>query len=195
MSDQQTNAPLPGWYPDADGAVRWWDGGAWTEHVGQLPAGPAPLLERPRIADDAPVDSWWTWALALFPVLAGVGVSLVTTPLWHLTDPAAYAAISPIEVLMLLPLQLGLSFLVWGVSLFFCYRDHQRLLALGVERPFHWAFGLFGAIVYLIGRHVVLRTVSRTPGAPMWVAAVLNAVLLVVTLVWSVWITIESVGY
>jgi hypothetical protein len=23
----------PGWYDDAHGAMRWWDGAAWTEHV------------------------------------------------------------------------------------------------------------------------------------------------------------------
>ena len=25
-------APPPGWYPDAAGGVRWWDGLRWTEH-------------------------------------------------------------------------------------------------------------------------------------------------------------------
>ena len=26
-------APEAGWYPDGQGATRWWDGTAWTEHV------------------------------------------------------------------------------------------------------------------------------------------------------------------
>src|SRR5690349_18272813 len=39
------NAQRPGWYPDpADGSqMRYWDGSAWTEHVGpRYPAVPGP---------------------------------------------------------------------------------------------------------------------------------------------------------
>jgi hypothetical protein len=40
----------PGWYPDAQGQQRYWDGNQWTEHVGGAGAGaaatspPSPLL-------------------------------------------------------------------------------------------------------------------------------------------------------
>ena len=34
--------PPPGWYMDAQGASRWWDGVSWTEHV-QHTGPPAPL--------------------------------------------------------------------------------------------------------------------------------------------------------
>ena len=34
----QVTAPVPaGWYPDAEGNQRWWDGQHWTEHVVQTP--------------------------------------------------------------------------------------------------------------------------------------------------------------
>ncbi|MCJ1715415.1 DUF2510 domain-containing protein [Curtobacterium sp. VKM Ac-2922] len=38
--------PPPGWYADAQGSNRWWDGMQWTEHVQQSapPAPPAPGL-------------------------------------------------------------------------------------------------------------------------------------------------------
>ena len=38
-----SGSPTPGWYPDPqdDRRQRWWDGGAWTEHV-QAPAAPGP---------------------------------------------------------------------------------------------------------------------------------------------------------
>lgn len=35
MTTQQHAAP--GWYPDATGVIRWWDGQAWTAHVQPQP--------------------------------------------------------------------------------------------------------------------------------------------------------------
>src|SRR5690349_16885522 len=32
----------PGWYDDGHGALRWWDGTQWTEHVAQPDAEPSP---------------------------------------------------------------------------------------------------------------------------------------------------------
>ncbi len=37
----------PGWYDDGHGALRWWDGAAWTEHVAQ----PEPETPAPEGAD------------------------------------------------------------------------------------------------------------------------------------------------
>lgn len=34
----QVTAPVPaGWYPDAEGNQRWWDGNQWTDHVVRTP--------------------------------------------------------------------------------------------------------------------------------------------------------------
>lgn len=50
MTESMTGSALPpaGWYPDAGGPgfARWWDGGAWTEHVQALgPAHAEPLAQ------------------------------------------------------------------------------------------------------------------------------------------------------
>ena len=34
--------PQPGFYPDPSGAMRWWDGNSWTEHVQGGPPPPGP---------------------------------------------------------------------------------------------------------------------------------------------------------
>lgn len=44
MTDEGTPAP-PGWYVDAAGATRWWDGVSWTDHV--APAGGGPAVSPP----------------------------------------------------------------------------------------------------------------------------------------------------
>jgi hypothetical protein len=36
MTNEQTNSPAD-WYPDHEGAMRWWDGQRWTEHVQPAP--------------------------------------------------------------------------------------------------------------------------------------------------------------
>jgi hypothetical protein len=38
----------PGWYPDAHGALRWWDGAQWTEHTATAWAPPQPAAPRRR---------------------------------------------------------------------------------------------------------------------------------------------------
>src|SRR4051794_9629827 len=35
----------PGWYDDGHGAMRWWDGANWTEHVAE--PDPEPMTEQP----------------------------------------------------------------------------------------------------------------------------------------------------
>ena len=45
------SATPPGWYDDGHGALRWWDGLQWTEHV-HVPEQPqaAPVPEAPERA-------------------------------------------------------------------------------------------------------------------------------------------------
>ncbi|WP_282944432.1 DUF2510 domain-containing protein [Cellulomonas endometrii] len=44
MENNESSIPrsVPaGWYPDPDGALRWWDGGGWTERVAPTPGAEA----------------------------------------------------------------------------------------------------------------------------------------------------------
>lgn len=229
MTEQSSVAP--GWYPDGNGATRWWDGSAWTEHVapaqapaaqpavaqqqaeaaaqaqyaqqayapyGGNPQQPAAAsyssvaqpaagpLQRPQIAPDAPVDSFWTWIVAVLP--------FITVPALFLFDFRGYFQASfqgdlyPMSGFMIGILALDLvSLAVTAFVIVSAWRDYRTLLAQGVVRPFHWAFAFLGSIVYLIGRHVVLRKVCRTPGWPLWVHLALQVVMLIVMFIWMAW--------
>lgn len=180
----------PGWYPDAQGAMRWWDGVQWTAHV-QAPTYPNP--ERRRLSDSTPVDNAWVWLVAL--------ASFAFTPMLFLLDMRGYMAsimtgdpTGIINYFIWIIAMNVLSLCLWGFIAIAAYRDHKRLLSLGVERPFHWAFAFLGSTVYLIGRHIVLRKVLRTPGWPLWVHIAALVLYLIVVIVWTAWLMQVAVG-
>src|SRR4051812_15944397 len=70
MTDPTNPAPAPGWYPDASGAQRWWDGRGWTEHVAAPTPAAAAMNERPKLAEGTKVDTVWVWIVALSTLLS-----------------------------------------------------------------------------------------------------------------------------
>jgi hypothetical protein len=85
-------ATAPGWYDDGHGALRWWDGSQWTEHVAQ----PDP---EPAEAGDAPTEAQILAAAEAESVPAhvgapgstpGAGAEPAVAPPGHpVADPAA----------------------------------------------------------------------------------------------------------
>ena len=65
-----------GWYDDpaGGGALRWWDGGAWTEHVHEVQPSPAPSAVPASVPVPAPT------ALPALPTEASDGVIHVVQP-------------------------------------------------------------------------------------------------------------------
>lgn len=196
--------PAPGWYPDGTGAVRWWDGASWTAHTQapaqmqvqpqvQVQAPRAVPLERPRLADHLPVDSVWTWIIALAPFLTLPGLFLIDVRgyLRFLTENDASGAVSYFAGTGILAL---VGWALTALIIVAAFRDSKRLASLGVVRPFHWAFAFLGAVVYLIGRHVVLRKVTRTAGWPLWANVAGLVVTVVVTVFWTIWFMQLALG-
>ncbi len=177
-----TTAVAPGWYPDGSGGRRWWDGQAWTDHV--APAAAAGPLERPALPEGARIDTAWVWVVAVVTWVASV-------PAFFFDFSGYMHGIMTGQVSSALGSVIGYSVVTtvvgWGayaLSVVAAFRDYRHLQAIGVVRPFHWAFTFIGAIVYLIGRHVILRKVSRTAGWPLWVHVALYAVYTIAMLVW-----------
>ncbi len=72
--DGVNNTPA-GWYPQADGSQRYWDGARWTEHV--APAGPPNPTTHPANRPAKPwYKSMWFVLPAIFVVLLAVVVVL-----------------------------------------------------------------------------------------------------------------------
>lgn len=180
---QATNTP-PGWYPDQSGQQRWWDGTQWTDHVQQAyGAGSIADLKAPE------GTSWntvWIWLILFVPLLSLIPLLTID---W--TSYITQAALSATGSLGLLtsPGYLAAIVLGWpiyGLTVFFSYRDFRELTKRGVPRPFHWAFAFISSIVYAIGRSVVVKRRTGHGSIPLWVAIG----TIVLSFVYSIYLTV-----
>lgn len=190
MSEPTTPAAAPGWYPDGSGAQRWWDGRAWTEHV--APVAAAQPFVRPALPEGTKTDNAWIWIVAVASFLG-----LIPLFFWDFNgymraiisiESGSTAEISEwaTNFIVVYLLIISLSAIGYALTVIAAYRDYKHLLALGAVRPFHWAFAFIPyALVYLIGRHVVLRKMTRTSGAPLWVHIALWVVYYVGATIWT----------
>ncbi len=181
-----TDVTPAGWYPDSTspGQQRWWDGTQWTEHV-QEPyvAGAARVaLKAPEGVTGNNAFIWWMVAIYL--------VEIVVTLVYFATfDFSAYMGdvygsaqgdnYSSPYLSMFTPaylIQSLVSLLGYAGLVILAYFDWKDLGLRGVPRPFHWAFGFLGMLVYSIGRSVVVRRRTGTGSAPMVVVLIAFAV-------------------
>ncbi len=191
-------APPPGWYADPNGAptLRWWDGAAWSEHYAPSAA---ITPERPRLAAETKVDGVWIWLVAALP--------LVSIASYFLIDFRGYmqglmtgdigGAMGHFLVGYLASLALGL--ISWGAAVLFAYFDWRDLRAVGVVRPFHWAWAFLAGMVYLIGRVVILRKVTPRGFGPLWAGIAVYVLVFIVSIVWSIlwsnWMMTDMIRY
>lgn len=192
MTDPTVSASAaPGWYPDGSGAQRWWDGRGWTEHV----SAPAPAItatgyERPQLPAGTKVDTVGIWVVALATFLGVIPIFFFDfTGYMRATmslESGSSALASPaVSILAFYAISWTLGLVVWALQVVGAFRDYRHLLSVGAVRPFHWAFAFIPyALVYLIGRHVVLRKMVRTSGAPLWTHVVLLVVMTIGIFVW-----------
>ena len=92
-----------------------------------------------------------------------------------MVDPAYFALI-------------GVGWAVSAATIVLAYFDWRTLTRRGMDRPFHWAWSFLalasgGALVYVIGRSVVVRRRSGRGLAPLWVFVGVEVLALVVVAV------------
>lgn len=194
MTDTPAAAIPAGWYPDAatPGVLRWWDGAAWTAHT----AAAGGSRERPLLPADRPIYSPFIWVIALLP-LASFFALAAWTPDVSSIGAGVYGAGQLNVLSMYTPgyfVILGLGWVVYGLAVFFSFRDWLWLKRQGVVRPFHWAWAFLGGIVYVIGRSVIVRRVATPRGlAPIWVSLGVIVAGVVITISWGVALTVNIV--
>jgi hypothetical protein len=182
-----------GWYPDATGTLRWWDGARWVD-VSPVPAAPPGRLAPATSASDV-----WIWLIVLVPIITGLDSmiylgqmmsnmsALLAAIATEASAPGSDAILqweltsvfTPAYFVLLL---VGLA--TYGVSVWFGYRDVRELEARGFVQPFHWAWMFLSPWVYVIGRTVVVSRRGGRGAAPLVVFLAIQAVSLIVATVW-----------
>lgn len=144
---------------------------------------------------DIATNTVWVWLLAFLP-LVGV-LSLFLFDWSTFIQESFYAQVygggsTATETIVSAVVTLA-SVVYYAVTVLFAFLDWRQLRARGVERPFHWAWSFFvvmisSALVYVIGRAVILRKRTRSGLAPMWAAIAVNVVSLIAIIVWGIYL-------
>ncbi|MBU4464425.1 MAG: DUF2510 domain-containing protein [Actinobacteria bacterium] len=201
----------PGWYDDPwnPTSIRYWDGAAWTGHVQprpgaeasagtpvEPPASAAPTVPATPTEPVTPTvpaapGAWntvWIWLIVLLPV---VPILLLPFIPWRSFLEMSMATTRTANPLM--PGMMGsgfwplylitslLSYVIYGLCVFFAYRDYRQLAQRGIVKPFHWAWAFLN-VVYPIGRSVVVKRRTGAGMAPFWATMGVLALSLVVSI-------------
>jgi hypothetical protein len=186
-----------GWYPDSTGTLRWWDGSRWTDAAPTVsPSAP------PRVPENTSASTVWIWLIALMPVVTlSAGLLLVNQWLPGLLRVATItstggsppdrrtAIVLEQQLLVFTPWYVSiilLSAVVYGLGVWFAYRDYRSLESRGFQNPFHWAWMFLSAWVYVIGRTVVVRHRGAHSTAPMAVFIAIQVIGFLAVVGWLV---------
>jgi hypothetical protein len=197
MTDPSAPATAPaGWYPVEAGSphLRWWDGTQWTDHhhtigasspqafAAQALGAQAPRAQPPSAPAGTSPYTVWIWIFAILPL-----VQLIELPflIGFFTKAEAAGASDPTAMSQLefspgsgyLTMQ-AISLLVYAVCVVIAVFDYLALKSRGVVGPFPWAWAFLSAIVYAIGRGVVVQRRTGSGLAPMWVFIAATAISL-----------------
>lgn len=186
-----------GWYVDDKGATRWWDGSRWGE---DSPVA-APSTEFPSAPEGTSTTTVWVWLIVLLPVLSAIATigylvqmqqgmfdMLAAVPLDDSSSLDVERLIAAELNAILTPWYLVLTlsgWVIYGLSVWFAALDARQLTARGFGRPFPWVWTFLSSLVYVIGRHVVIRRRGGRTLAPLLVTIAIQVVVLLAASVWA----------
>jgi len=161
------------------------------QQYGQQPAQPygvaAPVLRAPEGTPPNNIFIWIFSALLILPIIAfatwdfgGMMTRSLDATMQNPSDPYASLAMYTDPGYLII---LAVSFIYWAGGVLLAFLDYRALKAVGVPRPFHWAWTFLSSLVYIIGRTVIVK--RRTGGGlgPLWVYIGLYVLYIIVTVV------------
>lgn len=165
-----------------------------------------PVLRAPEGTEPSTVWIWLLVALPLVQILASIPLFISVGNLYtnvfgsiRLTGEAPSSADvqaimgSSLAVLGPSMLVTLVGYLLSGVGVLLGWLDWRALLARGVPKPFHWAWGFFaftgaGTLVTLIGRSVVVHRRTGRGLAPLWTGIAVTIAIFVGSIFWVVYL-------
>ncbi|MEV8253678.1 hypothetical protein AB0O95_06885 [Rhodoglobus sp. NPDC076762] len=140
-------------------------------------------LDAPRARIDLSVQTAHIWTIVFLPLVLLPLVYMLQLP-WLPLPPieASDAQLSDINLLARILLQGG-SFAVFGFTVALAFWDYRTLLNRGIPAPFHWALALFGSLVYVVGRSLVVRARTGHGLSPLVTKVVID-VLALAAVIW-----------
>ncbi|TAM70566.1 MAG: DUF2510 domain-containing protein [Microbacteriaceae bacterium] len=142
-------------------------------------------IVQPDLGPNPKIYTPFVWIIVLLPLLTTISFAAFDMNKYlHVSRSAAssFGSLAMIgDPLYLLNALLG--WVVYGVTVWMAYLDWRALGRIGVVRPFHWAWAFLTAIVYVIGRTVVVRRRVGKGLAPIWSLIGVYVIVLVVVIV------------
>ncbi len=151
----------------------------------------------------------WIWLIVLLPLLSLIPAFIYLENMRRgMVDLMRLDPFhgSPIDVESFVAAQLGLYldpwFLVlipvnWGLlaaCVWFAALDARELAHRGFADPFPWLWSLLSLLVYVIGRHVVIRRRGGRGAAPLIATIAIQVATFVASMVWVVVFTMQIVA-
>lgn len=187
-----------GWYPDASGTPRWWDGVQWVDVAPTVgPTSP------PQVPAGTSSHTTWIWLVVLLPLLTLVPmigyldhlqrsmVDLVASIPTDGSPPNPELIVGAPLDLIFTPWYLVALVVGWVTSalcIWSAYLDTRVLAERGFVRPFAWWWMFISPLAYVIGRHVVVRRRGGSGPAPLIVTVVIQVAVFALVMVWAfVW--------
>jgi len=169
------------------------------QQYAQQPYVAAPVLRAPEGTKTNTPFIWAFGAILVLPIIAfalwdlsGMMTSSFSSAFNDPTNPyAAYSAYLNPGYLAVI----GVGFVYYAASVVLAFLDYRALTAAGVPKPFHWAWTFLSALVYIIGRTVIVKRRTGAGLGPLWLYLGLYVLYIIVVFAKTFIATAELMQY